>query len=131
VVEDLLTQLGQYVEGVANESANQGNGNAVILSSGISVKRMSIRTPRVFAVRNTEFPGVVLLTAASAKRGSHEWQYTATPADESSWTSVPDTLKAHTFITGLGIGQQVYFRHRALLKDGFTPWDNTISIVVS
>lgn len=130
VVEDLLTQEAQYVEGVANDATNTGNGDAVVLSAGMSVKRFTPRAPQVFAAKNTEFPGVVLVTAPSVERGSHQWQHTLTPADESSWTSVPDTTKAHTFITGFNVGEEVYFRHRALLSSGYTPWASPISILI-
>ena len=131
VVEDLLAEMGNYVEGIANSASNAGNGDAVVLSAGMLIRRFTPRQPQVFSVKNAEFPSVVLLTAAVNPNGSHEWQYNLTPADDTSWIVVPATLQAHTFVTGLTSNVQTYFRHRALLKDGFTPWDATISIKVN
>src|SRR6185436_5060556 len=115
-LEYLLTSLGQYVETTANDPANAyplEHIVEVIESAGMQAKQVTIREKRVFAAKAGELPGTAKLVAAFVKRGIHDWQYSLTPLEESSWTSVPSTTKASTELSGLDSVAVYYFRHRA------------------
>jgi hypothetical protein len=129
VVQNLLTELGHYVEDTANDPTNVGQEAAVILSAGMKVKKVSPRQKRVFAAKSGKLMGTVDLIAPRALRGTHEWGYTTTPNDPESWFEVTPTTKGATTVTDLTGLTKYYFRHRAVLPSGITDWDEPVAAV--
>jgi hypothetical protein len=130
IVQDLLTELGHYVEDTANESVNEGNEEVVITSAGMTVKGFTPAAPRVFTAKAGNLFGTIKLTAAFVKRGYHEWEYTATPGDPDSWIEALPTTKASTVIAGLTRGMLMSFRHRAITSDGPLDGEETTPVIV-
>ena len=132
LLEGLLTDLGHYVEGIANDPVNASSGaDAIILSAGMNTKQKSPRQKRTFGAKAGEMPGTAELTAEHISRGMHEWQYTSDISNPSGWISVEPTLKAAVTISGLESGKLYFFRHRSILKDGPTDYDGPADCRVS
>ena len=127
LLEGLLTDLGHYVEGIANDPANASSGaDAIILSAGMNTKQESPRQKQTFGAEAGSMPGTAELTAEHVSRGMHEWQYTSDLSNPNAWISVEPTTKATITIIGLESGRMYFFRHRAILKDGPTDYDGPV-----
>ena len=132
-LENLLTELGHYVEDIANEPGNAVPEDLpvqIIESAGMKVKRVAIKQKQIFAVVAGRLTGTVAATAEAVRHGFHEWQYTTTPDDESSWIDLTSTTKAKTIVEDLTSGSRVYVRHRAVLKTGPEDWTSPINVIV-
>jgi hypothetical protein len=125
-LELLLTALGHYVEDRANDPVNASTGpEAIILSSGMNIKHISLRQKQVFSVQHGESQGSVVLKAAKIIRGTHEWQYTNDINNPSAWVAVTPTIKANVTISGLERFKAYYFRHRIVSASGYSEWENS------
>jgi len=130
-LELLLTALGHYVEYQANDPANAAAGaEAIVLSSGLNIKKFNHRQKRVFSAIQGKEQCSVILVASRISRGTHEWQYTMDTANPSSWVSITPTIKASVTISGLERFKTYSFRHRVLLPDGYSEWDSSIEMTV-
>ncbi len=127
VMAKYLSDERNYVQGIAD--ADPANSEAIILSAGMKVKILTIRGKGVFAVRNSDVSGTVFLFAkGGGPRTSHDWQMGTGPA---VFNPLPNTIQAHTQVTGLTPGSRVYFRHRLVTKDGPQGWENPISLIIT
>ena len=98
VLVTLLHQLRSYVQSQAD--ANLENGQAIIESAGMTVKKTVARKARVFAAKSGATTGSVHLIAPSAsKRAAYDWQYSTDGGK--TWVAVPSTLRAQTSVSGL------------------------------
>jgi len=86
-----------------------------------------------FTAKNIASGTVLLRGTVKYPSYMHNWIMSGNPSDPASWgvTIIPSTLKAKTIVTGLTSGDRVYFRHQFLSKDGFSDWEQMISIIVS
>jgi len=128
-LELLLSTLGHYVEDRANDPANAAGPEAIVLSSGLSIKHVSPRQKQVFSANHGKIQGSVILVAATITRGNHEWQYT-NDINNPAWVAVTPTIKASVTITGLERFKTYYFRHRVLLADGYSEWEHAVELTV-
>ena len=62
-----------------------------------------------------------------AKRAAYAWQYST---DQKTWTSIAQTLKAKTGVSGLAAGTTYYFRVQALTKTGEANMSQVVSLLV-
>lgn len=126
IVENDLRALLRYVQGIADNDPEKAE--AIILSSGFSVKKPPQRVKSSFEAVNGKVSGTVLLRAkATARRASYEWQMSA---DNINWSTLPSTLSAKTEVKKLSQCSILYFRFRAVTKAGESSWSQTVSIVV-
>jgi len=130
IVIDLLTECGHYVEDVANEPMNVDLETTIIESAGMRVRAFTPNQRRVFAAKRGKLSGMVRLVAGSVRQGFHEWAYTATPEDPTSWVELTSTVKASTTVIGLTSLVNYAFRHREILREGPQPWDDMVSLIV-
>ncbi|MBI3501113.1 MAG: hypothetical protein HY063_04900 [Bacteroidetes bacterium] len=131
ICEAYLTELGHYVEDVANDPSNVLTGaETIILSAGMGKKQFSPRQKQEFGVQAGELPGTADLTAAHVKRGSHEWGYTQDLSNPNGWIDGGTTVQAHTTISGLETGKRYFFRHRSILPEGPSAWEGPAELVV-
>jgi hypothetical protein len=131
LLELLMTSLGYYVESIANDPANATTGpEAIILSAGFEIKQTTPRQKQVFSIEHGELSGSIVLLATGLDFGSHDWQYSLQDTQPVVWISVASTTKATTTISNLEVGKRYYVRHRAILKDGPTDWEDALNIVV-
>jgi hypothetical protein len=123
----LLQELKGNVQTTAD--ANVENGAAIIESAAISVKKTSVRKPRVFTAEQAEVSGSAKLFAVSAgARSSYEWEYSADGGK--TWVTAPVTLQASTTVPGLTPGSTVQFRYRPVTKAGEGNWSQTVSLIL-
>jgi hypothetical protein len=129
-LEILVTAEGHYVEDRANDPANAATGpEAIILGAGMNIKGVSLKQKRVFSATAGNTPGSAVLVAAHVNRGAHDWQYTLDPNQANSWIQVEQTIQATVTISGLESFKRYYFRHRLILKDGATAWENPVELL--
>jgi hypothetical protein len=127
VLASLLVQLKAYVQSTADADAD--NSASIIQSSGIAVRKSTVRTPRVFAATQGALSGEVkLVTKAASSRASYDWQYSVDGGK--TWVDAPSTLQAKTTVSGLAAGTTVQFRYRATTKAGEGDFSQAVSLIV-
>jgi hypothetical protein len=124
----LLEHELDYVNGVAQQQTTAAEAEAVILGSGYSLRAAYSRDKDTFAATNGATSGEARLDAKAVSRdASYYWQWST---DMKSWTSVPETKKCYTLITGLTPATTYYFRFRALTRKGMTDWSQVVWLLV-
>ncbi|OFY87134.1 MAG: hypothetical protein A3F72_16645 [Bacteroidetes bacterium RIFCSPLOWO2_12_FULL_35_15] len=133
LLDNILTQLGHYVESSANgiESA--------ILSAGMDIKGKGGNRSVGFTAAPGKVSGDVILHAkAIGSRGAFIFEKTGdvladgTKAiDSSGWQEIGVSLKANFTVSNLIVGLRYWFRYAAVTKDGQSSWSDPISIIVS
>jgi hypothetical protein len=109
--------------------ANPDQAEAIITSTGLSVKRTAARQKQTFVVKSGATSGTVHVVAkAAAPRAAYEWQYSVDGGK--TWVQVPNTLQAKTTIIGLPVATTVEFRYRATTKTGMGDWSLPTSLLV-
>jgi hypothetical protein len=128
VVRADLASLRGYVQGVV-DSSSPANGEAIIGSAGMAVRQVTLHDKADLAVKQGSVSGTVTLAAkAAAKKAAYNWQYST---DQKTWTSLPQTLKAKTGVSGLTSGTTYYFRSQALTpKGGEGDWGQIVALLV-
>jgi hypothetical protein len=128
VVRADLESLRNYVQGVV-ESSSPANGQSIIGSAGMAVRKVTLHDKAELAVKQGTVSGTVTLAAkAAAKKAAYNWQYST---DQKTWTSLPQTLKAKTSVSGLTSGTTYYFRNQALTpKGGAGDWGQVVALLV-
>ncbi len=120
--------LQGYVQLLADAAADEATAISIILASGFDLKNKGVRVKPPLAVKNGDTDGQVKLVAKSAgKRVSYGWQQST---DGIVWTDLAVTLQAKTVVNGLEPGKKIFFRFRAVLKDGPGLWSAAVSIIV-
>jgi lysylphosphatidylglycerol synthetase-like protein (DUF2156 family) len=123
----LLELLKAYVQKTAD--VNLATAATVIQSAAMVVRKVPVRTKRVFTAKQGTVSGsVTLVTASAARRASYEWQYSSDGGK--TWQLMPATLQAKTVITGLQSGSTYMFRYRAVVKAGAEDWSQPLSFLV-
>jgi len=128
VVREDLESLRTYVQGVVS-SSNPADGDSVIGSAGMAVRKVTLHDKAALAVKEGSVSGTVTLTSkAAAKKAAYNWQYST---DQKTWTSLPQTLKAKTGVSGLTSGTTYYFRCQSLTpKGGEGDWGQVVALLV-
>jgi hypothetical protein len=127
-VKDDLKHIRDSVQTVVDQQTSLADAQAVAESAFMSIKQVAPRSKPELAVTIAGLPGVVKLDAkAVAREASYYWQYSL---DGRSWTSVPETLKHVTVISGLTSATVYYFRFRALTRKGMLDWSQVVSLLV-
>ena len=104
LVQRDLRELAAYVQSVAD--ANSSHGAEIVASTGFALKRPSIRTKAAFKVVAGRASGSARLFAkAAGDRAVYAWRYST---DETTWTSLPNTVQSSTTLSGL-LPRTVYF----------------------
>ncbi len=127
---NLLTSLHagkSYVQSKAD--ANLPQGQAIIESSSLAVRKTTIRQKAVFAAKAGAVSGSVDLTAkVVARRSSYEWDWSADGGK--TWTTLPSTLQAKTTVPNLPVGTNASFRFRAVTKAGEGDWSQIVTLLI-
>jgi hypothetical protein len=126
VLEDVRGLLS-YVQGLADKAADEATAIAIISASGFDLKNHGVRVKPQLAVKNGLAGTVLLASKAAARRVFYEWQQSS---DGITWADLPATLRAKTKVSGLTAGSLLFFRVRAILKDGAQDWSSAVSIIV-
>ena len=127
VKEDVF-HLCDYVQGVVEKNTTPATAVAVIHSAFMQVRKAPKRPVRGFSAKNADVSGtVVLATKAVASAATYYWEYSV---DQSTWISVPDTMKARTEISGLTSASTYHFRFRARTRAGRGDYSQIVSLLV-
>lgn len=124
LLELSLKAIMGYVEPIAN--ANLVNAEAIVLSSGLRVKRNPTPKPNGFRLALTGNPGEVLLRTDFDSRATFKWEKSLTPYVEESWEELHNGTRAKFLVTGLARGTLYYFRVAKVDKDGQHPWSTVL-----
>lgn len=128
VVWDDVHGYQGYVQKLADDAADEATAISIIQASGFDLKNHGIRVKPLLAAKQGNTDGEILLFAKSAgARVSYQWQESH---DGTAWSELPITLQAKTRVNGLASGSKVYYRVRAILKDGPASWSPLVSIIV-
>jgi hypothetical protein len=115
VVKADLESLKNYVQNVVDGS-NPANAQSIIGSAGMAIRKVTLHDKPALAVKQGTVSGTVTLAAkAAAKKAAYNWQYST---DQKTWTSLPQTLKAKTGVSGLTSATTYSFRSQALTPKG-------------
>jgi hypothetical protein len=128
VVSD-LKHLKDYVQSVAEMQTDSATAAAIIEAVLMSVRKTGKHAQPELQARNTGVSGEVALAAASVARDAvYYWEFSL---NQTNWSSVPETLRASTVITGLTPGQTYYFRFRALTRKERKDYSQVVRLMVT
>jgi hypothetical protein len=123
-----LKHLRDDVQAVVEQQTNLADALKVAESAGMTLKKIGKIVRPELTAKYTGISSVVELDAkAVAPNASYYWQFSL---DSKNWTSVPETMKHVTVISGLTPGQTYYFRFRALTRHGMRDWSQIVSLIV-
>ena len=126
-----MKALRSYVEITAN-TGDPLLAEEVALSSGMGVKKMTPRPKRVFTVMNTSIPGSVKVFCATVKNATaYDFEYTKTPADETTYVSAGVKPSATRVVNDLPSVTEYWFRWCSISKTGRGAWSDPIKVVVA
>jgi hypothetical protein len=127
------TALNNGMEGLkflfqSYANANPTTAQLGIESGGFSCKKVTPRKQQPWAVKNNPVGGILDLTAAGAKGGFHDWWISYNGI---TFVRLDPTMKAHTQVTGLASGIEVYFMHQVITSNGPQGFDAVLKITVN
>jgi len=131
VLDTYLTKLGHYVEDTANDPAvTDDKREAIVVSSGMSVKDQTIHQKQHFEAKNTNLSGTVRLVAEGIERGAHQWEYTDDIVNFTNRKAAEPTTNAHTDIHDLKSGTKYAFFHKEIVPDTVSDWEGPVFLMV-
>ena len=93
-----------------------------------SVRKVNTPSLPEVQAKNAEVSGKVKLAAkAVAPAAVYSWEYSL---DQSQWSSVPDTMKSRTELSGLTQGSVYYFRFRTFTRAGRQDYSQVVRLLV-
>jgi hypothetical protein len=120
--------LRSVVQDAADQAGSESAAIAIINSSGFDLRVNGVHVKPEMAVKNGKVSGAVILTQKALRgRTSYDWQRSD---DNIAWTSLTSTVQAKTTVTGETPGNKVYFRGRAITKDGPQDWKTSVWVFV-
>ena len=123
-----LKHLRDDVQTAVEQQTSLADAQKVAESAGMTLKRLGKIDKPELAAKYSGLSGVVVLDAkAVAPSASYYWQFSL---DGKTWTSVPETMKSVTVISGLTPGQTYYFHFRALTRRGMRDWSQVVTLIV-
>ncbi len=127
VVRGDLDQERMYVQTLAY-ALPSAEAIELVERSGFSVKESSAHGKPGLEAKPGEVSGSVNVVARAEKtRATYYWQCSK---DQTTWTSVDDTLQADAWFHGLEAGVLYWFRYRARTKDGLGDWSEPVFLRV-
>lgn len=124
-VMDRLRSIMHIIQTKADESPV--NAKTIIMAAGYDVKKTGVKKPQQNDVRNTQVSGTVIITAEGT--GPHQWQQSK---DQITLINLPETVSAHTIVSGLKYGDEWYFRNRKITENGEEfNWSDWMKIIIS
>lgn len=126
ILDGLLTNEGLYVEIIANDTPAEAG--SIILSAGMTPKKVTVHTAKGFHVVHGKIPGQVKLRTKYVNNAAFIWQYKVSNAAE--WVSAPQTNKASTVISGLSSAIRYSFRVAVLKSNVLGGWSDVVELIV-
>ena len=127
-VKEDLSHERDYVQSVVETNTSPAAAVAVIESASMTVRKVARRTFPELSAKNAGVSGKVVLAARRvATVAVYSFEYSV---DQSTWTTLPDSLRARTEISGLSSACVYYFRFRALTRAGRGDYSQVVSLLV-
>jgi len=127
-VKEDLNQLRSYVQSVVTTTASPVDAAAMVKSAFMSIRKPTTRNVPEISARNADVPGKVILAARSLGPSVlYSWEHSL---DQSSWTPIPDTMKARTEVSGLTPHNKHYFRFSPFTRAGRQGYSQVVSLFV-
>lgn len=131
ILDSKLTQLGNYVEIIANGE------DTIILAAGMDVKGKASRQPNKFTIVHGDHEGEAILQTPVTPRASYVWQKSVDPlpmdnptsANASKWEQFAITTIATATIGELVPGTRYWFRVAPITSSGQGLWSDPISMI--
>ena len=122
-----LRAVHAFVQQTADASPE--NGEAIITSTSLTVRKTSARSKAPFAIVQGPISESAHLSVKSAgPRAAYDWEWSGDGGK--AWMQAPSTTSAKTVITGLPAGTTVQFRFRSVTPKGQTDWCQPVSFLV-
>ncbi|HLM72439.1 MAG TPA: hypothetical protein VK459_07105 [Polyangiaceae bacterium] len=127
-VKEDLNQLRSYVQSVVATTGSPANAASMVKSAFMSLRKPTTRNAPEISAKNADLPGKVILAARSLGPSVlYSWEYSL---DQSSWTPIPDTMKARTEVSGLTPHNKHYFRFSPFTRAGRQGYSQVVSLFV-
>jgi hypothetical protein len=127
-VKEDLNQLRSYVQSVVATTASPVDAAAMVKSAFMSIRKPTTRNVPEISAKNADGSGKVILAARSLGPSVlYSWEHSL---DQSSWTPIPDTMKARTEVSGLTPHSKHYFRFIPLTRAGRKGYSHVVSLFV-
>jgi hypothetical protein len=128
IVRSDLVKVCAYVQGLVD--ASPADAATIAQNAGLYLRKTTVASKSELSAKpdKTTSGSVDLVAKLGGVKASHEWQYST---DGKTWIGATPTLQAKTTISGLTPGSTVYFRHRAITKNGPDAWSQTVSMIVT
>jgi hypothetical protein len=127
-VKEDLNQLRSYVQSVVTTTASPIDAAAMVKSAFMSIRKPTTRNVPEISAKNADVSGKVILAARSLGPSVvYSWEHSL---DQSSWTPIPDTMKARTEVSGLTPHSKHYFRFSPLTRAGRQDYSQVVSLFV-
>ena len=127
-VKEDLNQLRSYVQSVVATTASPVDAAAMVKSAFMSLRKPTTRNAPEISAKNADLPGKVILAARSLGPSVlYSWEHSL---DQSSWTPIPDTMKARTEVSGLTPHNKHYFRFSPFTRAGRQGYSQVVSLFV-
>jgi hypothetical protein len=128
-LEISLKLLAAYVEATANmDAVNAAN---MILSTGMQLKKPSLRKPKIFSVHAGGIEGDAILNSKAVTRGAYIYQMSSDPQGISGWNDVCKSLQVKCVVQGLVPGQLYFFRVAVIDKNGVGAWSHSLRFIAT
>ena len=96
------------------------NNEAMILSSGFSIKKPSVRDAKSFNAKQGKTTGTVDLEINSYGNAAYQWEMSPDPIG--IWSPLDVTVKSKTTVTNLVPGTKYWFRVAVIVSSGKTDY---------
>jgi hypothetical protein len=128
-LEEDIDHLVDYVQGnIKALGLDATAAAAMILSTGLSIRKTTTAAKPPLSARPGLLPGVVLVVArALANAHMYYWEFSL---DLKVWSSVTETAQAHTTVSGLTPGQVYYFRFYTRTRKGLGDYSDAVKCMV-
>jgi hypothetical protein len=127
-VKEDLNQLRSYVQSVVATTASPVDAAALVKSAFMSLRKPTTRSVPEVSAKNADVSGKVILAAKSLGPSVvYSWELSL---DQSSWTPIPDTMKARTEVSGLTPRCTHYFRFSPFTRAGRQGYSQVVGLFV-
>jgi len=126
----VIDQLGHVKDfvNVEAEKAPPDQAKAIIESSGLKTKKVSVRVKLPLEIKYGGVSGAVLLVAPAVARSAvYYFEYSS---DGKSWIACPNSWRCKTSVTGLTVGTTYSFRVRSETRKGLGDWSQVVTFTV-
>jgi len=120
--------IRSYVQSVVATTASPVDAAAMVKSAFMSIRKPTTRNVPEISAKNADGSGKVILAAKSLGPSVlYSWEHSL---DQSSWTPIPDTMKARTEVSGLTPHSKHYFRFSPFTRAGRQGYSQVVSLFV-